>query len=103
HDDRRLEAGLAPHPVSDLPFVDREGERRAQFRILIALAARLERIEDTGFDPVEIEVLLAGGVEVAGPRPARRRPRSPARGERRRLRERIAFDVTVARPQTVGL
>src|ERR1043166_3784095 len=75
HHHRGLEARFAPHPVRDLPFIEGGGGRRSHLRILVALAARLQRIEDAGFDSVEVKVLLAGEVEVTRRRAARRRAR----------------------------
>ena len=82
NDDRRQEPRIAPVPAFELELVGGKRHGGAEFIVLVALPGRRERIHDRVFDPVEVEMLLAHEIEIAGRQPAAGRPGIAARGQR---------------------
>ena len=103
HDHRSLEALVLRGPPFDLLLIRGECDGGGEFRVLIALRGRLQRIQDAVVHVVEVEQLLAHETKIAARQAAARRPRIAARRLRRDLRHRIGLGETVARPDAVGL
>jgi len=75
----------------------------AEFIVLVALPGGRERVHDRVFDPVEVEMLPAHEIEVAGRQAATRRPGIPARGQRLALGIGKALGETLAAARSIGL
>ena len=103
HHHRRQQPRIARVPVVELEFVHREAHGGAEFRVLVALPARRERIHDRVFDRIDVEELLLHKIEIARRQPAAGRPAIAARGLRLHLGIGKPRQVPLARARAVGL
>ena len=102
HDQRSLEPRIERVPMIDLELVGGERQRGGELVVLLALPRRRQRIHHAILDAIEIEVLLAHELIIAGRQPAVRRPRVAPRRQRLALRIGKALDVAVVRARAVG-
>src|SRR5205807_5973943 len=98
-----LQSRVAPIPTFELVLVGSKRHRRAELIVLLALPGGRERIHDSPFDPVAVEVLLAHEIEIACRQSAARRPGIAPRRERLTLGIGKPLDVTVPLALPVGL
>jgi hypothetical protein len=101
--DRSHQPRIAPVPAFELELVGGERHGGAEIVVLIALPGGRERIHDRVFDAVEVEVLPAHEVEIAGRQPAAGRPGIPARGQRLALGIGKALGETLPAAAPIGL